>query len=115
MTAPGALARTVNRLRGSVTLIFIAHNIPEGLAVDAVARIGTLPNTALEGGRGVTLHQGQHGAHVQRRVAPVAHALAERLRGAAPGSVMKSVRRNSQAQKTAGRARAVRASPWRRA
>ncbi len=47
-----ALARTVNRLRGSVTLIFIAHNIPEGLAVDAVARIGMLPNTALEGGRG---------------------------------------------------------------
>lgn len=34
-----ALARTINRLRGSVTLLFITHNIPEGLSVDIVARL----------------------------------------------------------------------------
>jgi subfamily B ATP-binding cassette protein HlyB/CyaB len=34
-----ALARTVNRLRGSVTLLFIAHQVPESLSVDAVARL----------------------------------------------------------------------------
>ena len=47
-----ALARTVNRLRGSVTLIFIAHNIPESLAVDAVKRIEQRPAAALERGDG---------------------------------------------------------------
>lgn len=34
-----AFARTVSRLRGSATVLFIAHHLPEGLNPDAVARI----------------------------------------------------------------------------
>ncbi|HLX79151.1 MAG TPA: peptidase domain-containing ABC transporter [Burkholderiales bacterium] len=34
-----AFARTVSRLRGSATVLFIAHQVPESLAVDMVARI----------------------------------------------------------------------------
>lgn len=34
-----AFARTVSRLRGSATVLFIAHFLPEGLAADMVARI----------------------------------------------------------------------------
>jgi subfamily B ATP-binding cassette protein HlyB/CyaB len=34
-----AFARTVSRLRGSATVLFIAHHLPEGLNADAVARI----------------------------------------------------------------------------
>ena len=34
-----AFARTVSRLRGSATVLFIAHHVPESLAVDAVARL----------------------------------------------------------------------------
>ena len=34
-----AFARTVSRLRGSATVLFIAHHLPEGLAVDTVARL----------------------------------------------------------------------------
>jgi subfamily B ATP-binding cassette protein HlyB/CyaB len=34
-----AFARTVSRLRGAVTVLFIAHHVPQGLAVDAVARM----------------------------------------------------------------------------
>jgi len=34
-----AFARTVSRLRGSATVLFIAHHVPEGLAVDRVARL----------------------------------------------------------------------------
>lgn len=34
-----SFARTVSRLRGSATVLFIAHHLPEGLAADAVARI----------------------------------------------------------------------------
>ena len=34
-----AFARTVSRLRGSATVLFIAHHVPEGLAADTVARI----------------------------------------------------------------------------
>jgi subfamily B ATP-binding cassette protein HlyB/CyaB len=37
--AAEAFARTVSRLRGQATVLFIAHHIPESLAVDAVARI----------------------------------------------------------------------------
>jgi subfamily B ATP-binding cassette protein HlyB/CyaB len=36
-----AFARTVSRLRGSATVLFIAHHVPESLAVDMVARIET--------------------------------------------------------------------------
>jgi len=34
-----ALARTVSGLRGRVTLLFISHQVPDGLVVDAVARL----------------------------------------------------------------------------
>jgi subfamily B ATP-binding cassette protein HlyB/CyaB len=34
-----AFARTVSRLRGSATVLFIAHHIPEGLAADSTASI----------------------------------------------------------------------------
>lgn len=34
-----AFARTVSRLRGSATVLFIAHHVPEGLAADTVARL----------------------------------------------------------------------------
>jgi subfamily B ATP-binding cassette protein HlyB/CyaB len=34
-----AFARTVSRLRGSATVLFIAHHLPGSLAADAVARI----------------------------------------------------------------------------
>lgn len=34
-----AFARTVSRLRGSVTVLFIAHQLPAALAVDAVVRL----------------------------------------------------------------------------
>jgi subfamily B ATP-binding cassette protein HlyB/CyaB len=34
-----AVARTVSRLRGSATVLFIAHHVPESLAVDTVARL----------------------------------------------------------------------------
>ncbi|HUN69887.1 MAG TPA: peptidase domain-containing ABC transporter [Burkholderiales bacterium] len=34
-----AFARTVSRLRGSATVLFIAHHVPESLATDSVARL----------------------------------------------------------------------------
>jgi subfamily B ATP-binding cassette protein HlyB/CyaB len=34
-----AFARTVSRLRGSATVLFIAHHVPESLAVDRVTRL----------------------------------------------------------------------------
>jgi subfamily B ATP-binding cassette protein HlyB/CyaB len=34
-----AFARTVSRLRGSATVLFIAHHLPEGLVTDSVARL----------------------------------------------------------------------------
>ena len=34
-------ARTVNRLKGKVTIIFIAHQLPKGLQVDSVFTLGT--------------------------------------------------------------------------
>ena len=33
-------ARTVNQLKGNVTILFIAHQVPKGLAVDEVVRLG---------------------------------------------------------------------------
>jgi subfamily B ATP-binding cassette protein HlyB/CyaB len=36
-TAEG-IARTVNQLRGSVTIVFIAHQLPKGLQVDEVVQ-----------------------------------------------------------------------------
>jgi subfamily B ATP-binding cassette protein HlyB/CyaB len=47
-----AFARTVNRLRGSATVLFIAHHLPEGLVTDSVARLDArarrLPRRALD-------------------------------------------------------------------
>jgi subfamily B ATP-binding cassette protein HlyB/CyaB len=33
-------ARTINQLKGSSTILFIAHQLPRGLAVDAIVRLG---------------------------------------------------------------------------
>jgi len=35
----GAIARTVNRLRGRVAILFIAHELPPGLTVDRIVRL----------------------------------------------------------------------------
>jgi subfamily B ATP-binding cassette protein HlyB/CyaB len=43
-----ALGRTISRLRGRVTILFIAHRLPESLAVDAVSRMGRHGVTRLE-------------------------------------------------------------------
>ena len=45
-----SFAHTVNQLKGKVTMIFIAHQLPPGLAVDAVMRLGDAPKG--RGGRG---------------------------------------------------------------
>lgn len=42
-----ALGRTVSRLRGKVTLLFIAHQVPESLAVDTTARLESRTGTRL--------------------------------------------------------------------
>jgi subfamily B ATP-binding cassette protein HlyB/CyaB len=36
-----ALGRTISRLRGKVTMLFIAHHLPDTLAVDATAKLQT--------------------------------------------------------------------------
>lgn len=33
-------ARTINRLKGKVTMLFIAHQLPKGLQVDGVVKLG---------------------------------------------------------------------------
>jgi len=38
-----ALARTVNRLKGAATIVFIAHHVPRGLEVDRTVRFGGAP------------------------------------------------------------------------
>jgi subfamily B ATP-binding cassette protein HlyB/CyaB len=35
-----SFARTINGLKGSVTMLFIAHNLPRGLQVDEVLQFG---------------------------------------------------------------------------
>jgi len=42
------LAKTINSLKGAVTLIFIAHQIPKNLHVDGVVRIGPKPTVVRE-------------------------------------------------------------------
>ena len=50
-------AKTINRLKGKVTMIFITHQIPKGLAVDAIVPVGQVrartnaPGAADEGAR----------------------------------------------------------------
>lgn len=38
--AADAVARTINQLKGTATIVFIAHQVPRGLAVDEVIRFG---------------------------------------------------------------------------
>lgn len=38
-----AIGCTINRLRGQVTMLFIAHQLPESLAVDVTAKLDTRP------------------------------------------------------------------------
>ncbi|KAB2912149.1 MAG: peptidase domain-containing ABC transporter [Dechloromonas sp.] len=38
-------ARTINKLKGSVTMLFITHQIPRGLMVDEVIELGSQPRT----------------------------------------------------------------------
>jgi subfamily B ATP-binding cassette protein HlyB/CyaB len=52
-----AFARTVNRLRGKVTLLFIAHHVPPELVVDHVVRLAGPRRTRVE-----TLHPVGRGA-----------------------------------------------------
>ncbi|HTP62999.1 MAG TPA: peptidase domain-containing ABC transporter [Burkholderiales bacterium] len=52
-----AFARTVSRLRGSATVLFIAHHIPEGLATDTVAFI----EPRKRGSARIDLHQQRSG------------------------------------------------------
>ena len=47
-TAEG-LARTLNALRGSVTVVFITHALPRGLHVDSVVRLGDSGNASALG------------------------------------------------------------------
>jgi len=44
-----SFARTINQLRGKVTMLFIAHNLPRGLQVDEVMQFGAPP--AAKGGQ----------------------------------------------------------------
>jgi len=60
-TTASQFARTINALRGQVTMIFITHALPEGLRVDRVVEIGP-PRTVGSG------HQEERNAH------PVRHA-----------------------------------------
>ena len=41
-------ARTINKLKGKVTMLFITHQIPRGLAVDEVIELGTNTNRQME-------------------------------------------------------------------
>jgi len=43
-----AFAQTINQLKGKVTMLFIAHNLPRGLQVDEVMQFGARP--AAKGG-----------------------------------------------------------------
>jgi subfamily B ATP-binding cassette protein HlyB/CyaB len=38
-------ARTINRLRGKVTMLYIAHQVPKGLRVDAAVELGAAAGT----------------------------------------------------------------------
>jgi subfamily B ATP-binding cassette protein HlyB/CyaB len=43
-----SFAQTINQLKGKVTMLFIAHNLPRGLQVDEVMQFGARP--AAKGG-----------------------------------------------------------------
>ena len=41
-------ARTINKLKGKVTMLFITHQIPRGLAVDEVIELGANTTRQME-------------------------------------------------------------------
>lgn len=41
-------ARTINKLKGTVTMLFITHQIPQGLKVDEVIELGTHTTRQME-------------------------------------------------------------------
>ena len=41
-------AKTINKLKGKVTMLFITHQIPRGLAVDEVIELGTNTSRQME-------------------------------------------------------------------
>jgi len=47
-----SFAQTINQLKGKVTMVFIAHNLPRGLQVDEVMQFG--PRPAAKAGQGPT-------------------------------------------------------------
>lgn len=49
------LARTVNQLKGHVTMIFIAHQLPRGLQVDEIVGLGGRPALRTVGGDAVAV------------------------------------------------------------
>ncbi len=42
------LRGTINKLKGKVTMLFITHQIPRGLAVDEVIELGANTNRQME-------------------------------------------------------------------
>jgi len=46
-----SLARTINSLKGTVTLLFIAHQLPKGLHIDGVVQIAPRPTDPAKGDR----------------------------------------------------------------
>ena len=45
------LAKTINTLKGAVTMLFIAHQLPKGLNIDGVVKIAPRPTVVTEEGR----------------------------------------------------------------
>ena len=45
-TTADHLAKTINQLKGKVSLLFITHNLPKGLQVDGVIKLGEKPGDA---------------------------------------------------------------------
>jgi subfamily B ATP-binding cassette protein HlyB/CyaB len=43
-TTAESFARTINRLKGKATILFITHQLPRGLQVDRIVQIGANPN-----------------------------------------------------------------------
>jgi Ca2+-binding RTX toxin-like protein len=49
-----AIARTINSLKGKATILFIAHQVPKGLAIDEIIQIGVRVNGVRVNGVGVS-------------------------------------------------------------
>ena len=45
-----SFAQTVNQLKGKVSMLFIAHQLPKSLKVDEVVRLGRVPAAPVEAG-----------------------------------------------------------------